>query len=600
MSIKSINYEDIISALFDACDLVNDRTEQLSIKLSFITKQDIFSDVLHDRLVCYLSGNDKSLILQLGRALELIEEGMKNLSSSPYLLDMGIEEYNKKFKENLIIPFSALLLFSLNKKFSTNSPIYHFISLINSKLETEDKTPLDQLIRSYIKATLNKLNLTTEEIKEFNISIGKISLKSALKRKTINKMVDNLVSQHETLSKKENTNKNKKNKNKVEEIATCDNELFKSISSILQGMRLAFYFEDYIDKFYFYYFSAKNKEEKINNEHWKSLKNLAIEISRAMRNDKNNRQKKTYKILDMSENLSIRYHSSLLNRYPNKESHILDYLTHNKFNRDNSLSFQTKNIKHKDSMPYCMFEVLIKIHDLDFKSAITEILKIIKSSEKKPNYRMISVYTKIYICLLIKTKPSKIKNNTLTSYIYNIISTEKFKENEIPTRAMSFLNRSSIFSNNPTFSTLINCLHEWNVNLKNELDIEMKKSDEYDINFTSKIEKSLSKIYTALGNTDSVYNEINDKELSKIVKSTLTTNELVDNIIEFIPNMSLYFSLREMAFIYSAMSDRMLIESPSICRFVSWPLNFKKKLLKSISLSEYINDEKNEIAAISK
>lgn len=139
MIVKSINYEEIISSLFDACDLVDDRKEQLSIKRSFTTKQDIFSDVLLNRLVSFLSGNDEQLMVQLGGVLELVEEAMKNLSSSPYLLDMEKEDYNKEFQKKLIVPFSALLLFNLIENFSTNSPIYHFINLINSKLETEEK-----------------------------------------------------------------------------------------------------------------------------------------------------------------------------------------------------------------------------------------------------------------------------------------------------------------------------------------------------------------------------------------------------------------------------------------------------------------------------
>lgn len=141
-------------------------------------------------------------MVQLGGVLELVEEAMKNLSSSPYLLDMEKEDYNKEFQKKLIVPFSALLLFNLIENFSTNSPIYHFINLINSKLETEEKTPLDVLIRNYIKAILKNKNLTTEETTEFNEFIGKISLKSALKQKTINERVEHLITQHKTLNKK--------------------------------------------------------------------------------------------------------------------------------------------------------------------------------------------------------------------------------------------------------------------------------------------------------------------------------------------------------------------------------------------------------------
>ncbi len=585
MTVKSINYEEIISSLFDACDLVDDRKEQLSIKRSFTTKQDIFSDVLLNRLVSFLSGNDEQLMVQLSGVLELVEEAMKNLSSSPYLLDMEKEDYNKEFQKKLIVPFSALLLFNLIENFSTNSPIYHFINLINSKLETEEKMPLDVLIRNYIKAILKNKNLTTEETTEFNEFIGKISLKSALKQKTINERVEHLITQHKTLNKK--GNKDAENASK---------ELFLLISSALQGMRLALYFRDHIDEFSYYYLSAINKSKHTKTEHWKSLNNLITEINKSIKKGKNNQQK----LINMTENLSIRYHANLNDKYMSKSAHILHYLIHHRFDRENSCWFQRQNLKYKNSSPYYMLDTLIKIYDLNFDSAAMESLKIIKNSENHPNYRLTSTYTKIYICLLIKTSNSNIKNNTLTPYIYKIISTENFKEKAIPSHGMSFFNKSSIFSNDVEFFTLIDCLSEWNINLKEELDIGTEKSDEYDIDFTSKIEKSLNKIYTALGSKDLAYNEIDDESLRKAVNSTLTTNELIECTIGFIPNMSLYFSLREMAFIYSAMSHKMIIESPSICRFVSWPLNLKRKLLKAISPNEYINDEKNETTDSSK
>lgn len=589
MPVKSINYEGIISTLFDACDLVEDRKEQLSIKRSFTTKQDIYSDVLLDRLVHYLSGNDEKLMVQLSGVLELVEECMKNLTSSPYLLDMTAEDYNKEFQKKLIIPFSALLLFNLIGEFSTNSPIYHFINIINSKLNTEEKEniPAGELIRNYIKSIIKKTNLTNKEVAEFLNFIGKISIKSALKQKTIDEKVQHLVTQHQLLNKNENKCKKTLSRNE-------DNSLFLLMSSTLQGMRIALYFRDHIDEFAYYFLSAKNKEKHTKTEHWKSLINLITEINRTIKKEKTINKKTMDKIINMSENLSIRHHGNLNDKYMSKSSNILSYLINHRFDRESTCLFLRQNIKYKDSIPYRMLDTKIKIHDLIFDSAVIETLNIIKKSESHPNYRMISIYTEIHICLLIKTNKSKIKNNTLTPFIHKVISTEKLKETAIPSHGISFFNKSSVFPNNVEFFTLIDCLSEWNINLKDELDIDIKKSDEYDINFTSKIENSLSKIYAALGNTDFVYNETDDKELSKIVKSTLTTNELIDSTIEFIPNMSLYFSLREITSIYSAMSHKMIIESPSICRFYSWPLNLKRKLMKAISLSEYINDEKNE------
>ncbi len=589
MTEKSITYEFAISSLFDACDLVDDRKEQLSIKRSFTTKQCIFSDVLHDRVVHYLSGDDEQLIAQLSDVLELIEEAMKNLSSSPYLIDMDTSDYNNEFKSNLIVPFSALLLFNLIERISTNSPIYHFVNFINFKLKNEktDVTPLDALVREYIKSSFKNINLANKAGTEFNNFVGKISIKSSLKQKTINEKIEHLTTQHQLLNKRENERQNRQVDNK-------DEDELSSLSLVLQGMRLVLYFKNHIDEFSYYYLSAKNKEKHTKNEHWKSLKNLTSEIFRILKKENKKQQKRINKIIDMSENLSIRYHATLNEKHMDKSAHILHYLSNHKLDKENLIWFQKQNFKHKDSIPYHMLDVLIKIHELDFDSAEQKALRIIKKSENHPNYRMISTYTKVYISLLIKTNNINIKNNTLSSYIYKAISTERFKEKAIPSHGMSFFNKSSKFSNDAELFTIIDCLSEWNINLKGELGISIEQSEKYDINFTSNIEESLGKIYKILGDEDLAYREINAESLRKIVNSTLTKNELIENVIGFIPNMSLYFALREMTFIYSAMSNEMIMKSPSIYRFVSWPLLLKRKLLKAISPSEYIKDEKNE------
>ena len=133
MTIKSINYEEIISVLIDACSLTDDRKENLAIKRSFTTKQGIFSSALHKRLLNYLSGNDERLDCLLDNIFETLEESMKNLCSSPHLIDMNIETYNDEFKHELITPFIALLLFNLRFDFKKTSPIYYFIDFISKK-----------------------------------------------------------------------------------------------------------------------------------------------------------------------------------------------------------------------------------------------------------------------------------------------------------------------------------------------------------------------------------------------------------------------------------------------------------------------------------
>lgn len=72
MTVKSICYEDLIASLIDACDLVDNRNEKLSIKRSFTKKQYIFSNTLHERLLDYLSGNTQKLMNRLSDIFEVL------------------------------------------------------------------------------------------------------------------------------------------------------------------------------------------------------------------------------------------------------------------------------------------------------------------------------------------------------------------------------------------------------------------------------------------------------------------------------------------------------------------------------------------------
>ena len=72
---------------------------------------------------------------------------------------------------------------------------------------------------------------------------------------------------------------------------------------------------------------------------------LNIVIQNDIKKEKMNQQK----IINMTENLSIRYHANLNDKYMSKSAHILHYLIHHRFDRENSCWFQRQNLKYKNS-----------------------------------------------------------------------------------------------------------------------------------------------------------------------------------------------------------------------------------------------------------
>lgn len=575
MTIKSINYEEIISVLIDACSLTDDRKENLAIKRSFTTKQGIFSSALHKRLLNYLSGNDERLDCLLDNIFETLEESMKNLCSSPHLIDMNIETYNDEFKHELITPFIALLLFNLRFDFKKTSPIYYFIDFISKNLSVENYS-LDALVREYIRNNLKSCDFPAEIGDDFKIFIGKISINSGLKLKTIDTKIGELRSEYDGI-----TGGN----------TTFD---FSELSLILHGMRLVLYFKEHINTLINHYNFAKKRIKNKESLYWNDLNKIAERIILRKRN--NRFYIGFYEVIDKFEALSIKYHTNLDKKYNKHPNKILDYLMDTHLIRK---AIAVKLLEEKeqlmDGIYHHMLSVFLKVQDGQFDLAIKEIDEILDKCEKYPNCRTVSFFSKIYIALYIKDNQKKIKNNTLDHYISKVISSESFKEKVTVAYGIPFLNQKSLFSSDAKFYTIFDSLSFWDEFIRETLGINVSESSKHEISFADKLEGVLRKIYVSLGSENVELSEIKDDKLIDLINSNFSTTELSENIITFIPNLSLYFALREINSICSILNSRQLLELESVERFFSESKESKKKLLKAINPTEYMKDEENEL-----
>ncbi len=144
------------------------------------------------------------------------------------------------------------------------------------------------------------------------------------------------------------------------------------------------------------------------------------------------------------------------------------------------------------------------------------------------------------------------------------------------------------------FYTILDSIWLWNSFINDTMEIDVVKHPTYDIEFATKIESSLKKVYRALEVKKTSLEDIEYADLKSLVDNELTSEETLETVITFIPNLSLYFALREINLISTGLSNRMLLNSESLIYFVGEHRDAKRKLLKAISYSEYCKDEENE------
>ena len=564
-----------MSSLINACALSKDRKENLEIKRSFTTKQTIYSEELYAQLLDYLSGEDEKLRCAIDNLLTLFEEVMKNMSTSVTFLDMEKESYNNEFKNKLLIPFVALLLFDMRFDFKSSSPIYYFIDFISKNISSPEMT-LDALIREYIRAKFKTLNIPNEFGGDFKNFIGKISLNSSLKPKTIDEKIEELKSECIHLDKSDRSHQ--------------FTELFLS----LHGMRLVLHFKEHVNYLSICFKHAMTRTDLKSSIYWSKLSSIVKDAAFCKKKNQCGFSIKSNNLINETNKLSIKYHEDLAKSLGRSPCEISNYILSPTFRRDYALKLLERNKDTSNIIHLNILEAFVDIYDCNFESAKTKLYEAIVECDKYPNHRVIPLISKIYLALTIKEDGLRIKNNTLDPYIYKIISTEQSKDKLTPNCDASYLNQKSRFSNDANFYTILDSIWLWNSFINDTMEIDVVKHPAYDIEFANRIESSLKKIYRALEVKKTSLEDIECADLKSLVDSELTSEETLETVITFIPNLSLYFALREINLISAGLSNRMLLNSESILYFVGEHRDAKRKLLKAISYSEYCKDEENE------
>lgn len=438
MPIKSIDYEYCVSSLIDACSVVESRAEDIDIKKSFSTKQFIYSNILHKRLLNFLSGEDPKFKIILEKFFDILQESMKNTCSSPFLMKMQIADFNTTFRSQFIFPFLSLLLFNLRDKMPTTSPLFYFNEFISNSNQSE---PVDALVRSYLRNELLNANFTDYISRELRIFIKTISIKSSLKINKTNEFIKSFTD----LKSIDAESKNK----------------LVLFSIKLYSMRLVLFFKEHISIIKIHYEHARDRDVPKDIWFWEFFEKL---LNTVISNDLLFRLNNvTDFILPTLNKLSVQFYNNVSRKYNIDIDHEMISIIEEKFYREDVVKQLDKNKSAKKSVYEDMLYFYLKVYDGCFDEAITHAKKIIKDTEVYPKCRMISTLSKLILALVIKTNGSTIKNNTLDPHVYRIISSDIFRERLHVQLNAAFINQESSFFNDVYAYTIIDSLMEWNV-----------------------------------------------------------------------------------------------------------------------------------------
>lgn len=572
MTTKSIDYEVFVSSLIDVFAVSNSRNEDIDIKRSFSTKQIIYSNILHDRLLSFISGDDYEFKIILEKLFDIIQESMKTICSSPFILKMEILDFNKIFREQFVFPFIGLLFFYFRDKIPVTSPLFYFNEFIENN---NGDGSVDAIVRSYLKGSILNADLSNIERKDVNFFINTITINSSLKINKTKELINSLINPSSNNCELKNT--------------------LSTLSLRLYAMRIVLVYKEYIHDIKKHHEYAKNNSRPENVWYWDVLKlilstvfsnNLLLRLHSINNN-----------ILPHINRLSIMFYNQILSRFKIDVDRDVISLINGNINREDIVKLLSKSKFQNKDVYNDILCFYLKIYDGCFGDAIIQAEKIIKDNEVFPKCRLTSNLSKIVLALVVKVNGSKIKNNGLERYVYRIISSDIFRLQFHSELNSAFMNIELSCFNDAYTYTIIDSLMEWKSLINEKLQIEPSVVASFDIVYLDKTESILNKIYCELDNQGVCLSSINETSLREILRKCISHNERTGNLISFMPKMNLYFILRDLSFIMKGVGSMGIYNLPCIIKFICDEFSeSKRKLLKVIDADQFKIDEENELS----
>lgn len=576
--VKTIGYDFFVDHLLWAFDLYDsNRNARLKGKRSYSSKQDVYVDELHERLIKTLCDQTHDVSILVNGLLDFSEVATSYVLSKPVITSLGKERLYQRYAKHILCPLLVAYM-DIFSEFHDEAPVMrHLDALLSSTNEQGVAHAARKMLLSLLAAP--ECNPYREELTEF---IRDIRPDRTQRRATIEQKIRLAET---TCSGIKNLDERQKCLQPLarfqDAYSACMAAIYFDIKTGL-GCHLA----------RLHQISSMNRtgfsDIRVNSLSSSIVKFIATQQSIG---NKLHREAKTH--IDNLWETAVKNTQKITSQYIRQNVNTVFNLLENTVFSTGKITDHKKSdkfflcVKTEDKMrhlkPYALIlQVLYHVKN----EKLEEALALLESDEAcllDDITGSITYYAAVlFLGLTIKTNPAKLKNGNFSPLIQIIINTQALYEDiQLDSAGILHMEFESIIFNTETHA-ILRSIKEYNRLVSTNLSTPQSR-DKLSINDTwNGVELRLKEISTKLIG-------IAESDRANVITSLLTKADKEKSLITYLPNSTLYHCVRELDSLLSYLP--ISIESHPHTLQLLGDIAYRETLLMAIDPAQHEKDK---------
>ncbi|MDH1897351.1 hypothetical protein [Aeromonas caviae] len=581
--VKTIGYDFIVDHLLWALDLYDgDRNARLKEKRSYTSKQNIYVDELHEKLMQALCTQGEDTTILVNGLLDFSEVAASYIFSKPVIAPLSKEQINQRYAKHILCPLLVAYM-EIFSEFHDESPFMrHLDSLLSSTNEKGIAFAARKMLLSILTAP--ECKHYREELTEF---IRDIRPDRTQRRATIEQKIRLAKTTCNGIDKPEEKQKSLIRLTTLQEAYTaCMVAIYFDIKTGL-GCHLA-----KLHKI------ALAEKMTFSDIRVNSLSSSIITFIATKQHIDSALPKETKVHLDKLWESAVKGVPLITNPYIKQNINTIFYLLGKSRYSVGIITDHKKSEKFFDRVvtqekmcylkPYAlMLQVLYHIKN----ERVQEALDLLESEGTSLLDGLIgfpAYYVAVlYLGLKIKTNPLKLKNGNLNELIKIILDTQAlYSDIRIDSAYLLDMEFESFFSDSYTH-TILRSIKAYNSIISTNLGSHQNRSRLSIVDTWDGVEAWLEKIHVNLI-------DVPTEERADVMKSLFTKAEKEKSFITYLSNSTLYHCVRELdGFLFYLPISA---ENHHYTHRVRQDIEYRKDLLQALNPEQYAKDSIHELA----
>ncbi|MDM5070792.1 hypothetical protein [Aeromonas bestiarum] len=581
--VKTIGYDFFVDHLLWALDLYDgDRNARLKEKRSYTSKQDIYIDELHEKLMQALCTQGESTTILVNGLLDFSEVAASYILSKPVIAPLSKEQINQRYAKHILCPLLVAYM-EIFSEFHDESPFMrHLDALLSSTNEKGVAFAARKMLLSILAAP--ECEHYREELTEF---IRDIRPDRTQRRATIEQKIRLAKTTCNGIDKPEEKQKSVIRLTTLQEAYTaCMAAIYFDIKTGL-GCHLA-----NLHKI------SLTEKMAISDIRVSSLSSSIITFIATKQHIDSALPKETKVHLDKLWETAVKGVPLITNLYTTQNINTIFYLLGKPSSSIGIITDHKKSEKFFDRVvtqekmcylkPYAlMLQVLYHIKN----ERVQEALDLLESEGTSLLDGLIgfpAYYAAVlYLGLKIKTNPLKLKNGNLNELIKIILDTQAlYADIRIDSAYLLDMEFESFFSDSYTH-TILRSIKAYNSIISTNLGSHQNRSRLSIVDTWDGVEAWLEKIHVNLI-------DVPTEERADVMKSLFTKADKEKSFITYLSNSTLYHCVRELdGFLFYLPISA---ENHPYTHRVRQDIEYRKDLLLALNPEQYAKDSIHELA----